>query len=89
MSLGLIEKILFFEEIAGRVAGECEFGKDGHFRACCRCAAGECEDSVGVPIQIADGGVCLRKGDLHPMKTIVRRLGKPEACPTGACIVCC
>lgn len=70
--LGLVEKIFLFEEIARRVAGEREFGKDGDIGAGFGCAACEGADALGIAIEIADGGVGLREGDSHAVNTIVR-----------------
>ncbi len=63
--LGLIEKILLFEEIAGRVAGEGELRENGYFRSGFRGTLGEGEDALGVAIEVADGGVGLREGNFH------------------------
>src|SRR5690606_32212727 len=53
------------EEVLRRVADEAELGEDGERGARAGRAPGVVEDALGVPGEVADGGVDLAEGDLH------------------------
>ena len=61
----LRDELFLEEQIAGRIAGDAEFGADDHVSAGVDAAAVRGEDSGLVAGEVADGGVQLGQGDFH------------------------
>ena len=58
----------FVQQIARRIAGDGEFGKDDDFHPGLHPAPVGREDARFVARQVADGGIDLGEGDLHALK---------------------
>ncbi len=63
--LGVREEAGLFDQVAGRVAGDGEFGKDDEVGAARGGVAGEAGHEGAVAGQVADRGVDLAQGDAH------------------------
>ncbi len=63
--LGAVEKALLFDQVAGRITVDGEFGENSQLRAAFGGLARRAQDQRGVSLKISDCGIDLRQRDPH------------------------